>query len=329
MLFFTVIFAVLLAIIIVLIPGSPLTRGWEGLGLVALFLEWLALFSLAALCAASKFLSRLTSAHAAFVSWLLVLVVILILSEAAFQIVQYFNIIPELGNRAHGSFLLRTFAIGAIVSGMTLRYLYMQQQWREKISIEAQSRIQALQARMRPHFLFNAMKTIAALTRNNPGKAEEAIENLSGMFRASLRDDGPLTTLNHELDLVKQYLALETHRLGDRLKTHWQVEVGSKDIPLPPLTLQPLVENAIYHGIETLPEGGVIEITARSDNDILSITIRNPLPSEGDITQRQGNRMALANTRERLALAFGKSAALTEQQNTTHYQVQLVLPVKS
>ena len=132
---------------------------------------------------------------------------------------------------------------------------YIQHQWRKNIESEADARVQALQSRIRPHFLFNCMNTIASLTRKDPKLAEEATEDLADLFRVSLQEAKRMSTVAEEISLCKRYLRIESHRFGDRLKTVWETDNLPEHAQLPNLTLQPILENAIYHGIEPLTEG--------------------------------------------------------------------------
>jgi two-component system, LytTR family, sensor histidine kinase AlgZ len=146
-----------------------------------------------------------------------------------------------------------------------LRYFWVAAQWRRNVEAEARSRIRALQARIRPHFLFNSMNTIAALTRSDPARAEEAVEDLADLFRASLSDATSTVTLKEELELSRIYQRIEQHRLGDRLAVEWRIKALPLRARIPALSVQPLLENAIYHGIEQLAGGGTVVVEGRYD----------------------------------------------------------------
>ena len=178
----------------------------------------------------------------------------------------------------HAGFVLRNLLICAIVSTLLLRYFYVQYQWKRNVQREARARFEVLQARIRPHFLFNSMNTIASLIRSNPELAEHTIMDLADLFRASLKKNSPTVTLAEEIAMAQQYQRIEELRLGDRLKVNWQIDALPADAHMPRLLLQPLLENAIYHGIETQPEGGSVEVHGTRDADILNIEIVNPLP---------------------------------------------------
>ena len=161
--------------------------------------------------------------------------------------------------------------------------------------------MRALQARIRPHFLFNSMNTIASLTRTDPERAEEAVEDLADLFRANLNEKRSSITLKEELEVARIYQRIEQLRLGERLHVIWDVA----DLPMralvPGLLMQPLLENAIYHGIEPRPGGGIVTVSGALDGDIIALTVRNPLPEAGG-DAHAGNRIALENIRERMDL---------------------------
>ncbi len=219
----------------------------------------------------------------------------------------------------------RNLSIATILVGLALRYFYLHFESDQRLQVQAQARLQALQARIRPHFLFNSMNTIASLTHDQPDLAERAIENLSDLFRASLAAESSIS-LAQELELTRSYIALEALRLGDRLAVTWQLPDEEPSLNLPALTLQPLVENAIYHGVEPLPQGGSIDLAIEPRDDAIEITISNPLPTENREHHRKGNSMAVENIRERLALAFDGDASMELIESESRYTVKLTFP---
>ena len=206
-----------------------------------------------------------------------------------------------------------------------LRYFYVLHQWRSNVRREAGSRYEVLQARIRPHFLFNSMNTIVALIRGRPELAERAVEDLSDLFRASLADSSARIPLAEELAVTRQYAAIEALRLGERLKIDWHLDAVPQDAHLPRLTLQPLIENAIYHGIEPCMEGGTVSVTGSYKEGRVDIEIRNPLPPEG-VSGRSGRQMAVDNVRERLVLAWPGKAGLEHGRDGSGYRVRLYFP---
>jgi len=191
---------------------------------------------------------------------------------------------------------------------------------------QTEARLAALNARIRPHFLFNSLNAVLSLIRARPQQAEAALESLAELFRAAMRDPGELVSLADEIALGKQYLDLERLRLGERLHVDWAVTDAPLELPIPPLMLQPLLENAVYHGIEPAPEGGTVHIGIAQRGDELRISIANP--TVGPLKHATGNHIALANIRERLALYYDLEARLEIDADDDHYEVRIILPCR-
>ena len=321
-----VVLAELFAFILTLAQASYASDPWEDLALISLFMQWAALTSASVLCVARKWLERLEPLQAIAAAYGLLLLVIIVITEATFLVLGGTDFIPRAGN--HLDFLLRNIAIGGIVNALALRYFYMQQQLRKRLQAEASARLDALHARIRPHFLFNSMNTIASLIGTHPEQAEEAVEDLSDLFRASLGKENHFLPLSEELYLTKRYLHMEGLRLGERLEVEWQIAADVESLPLPPLTLQPLVENAVYHGIEPRPEGGTVVIGAARTGNRLQLWVSNPLVEGTPASQRNGNRVALDNIRERLAAHYGDEAQLTMESEAGRMVVRIILPLQ-
>jgi len=324
MLFVVLLMGELLAIILTLVPSTQAQDRIADLALYSLFIQWIVLSCTAALCLSRTYLNRLSDFWASSLSYCLTLLIALVITELAWW---FFHVRPALTDRlaGHGSFFFECMGISAIVSALSLRYFYVQHQWRKNIESEAEARVQALQSRIRPHFLFNCMNTIASLTRKDPKLAEEATEDLADLFRVSLQEAKRLSTVAEEISLCKRYLRIESHRFGDKLETVWDTDDLPGQAKLPALTLQPILENAIYHGIERSPEGGVIHIRGQSQANEISITIDNPLPP-GDSTNHQGNQMAQDNIRQRLSAHYGDKGLLLTQVVDNRYITKIILP---
>jgi two-component system sensor histidine kinase AlgZ len=191
----------------------------------------------------------------------------------------------------------------------------------------AEARLQALQARIRPHFLFNSLNAVLALIRRDPRRAERALEDLADLFRALMSDGRTMVRLADEIALLERYAAIEQLRLGERLRMSWELDQAPVDALLPPLLLQPLLENAVYHGIE--PATGVGDVLVRIERrgDRVLARIENPYQLEH--SHRAGNRMALANIRERLMLFFDADARLETQVDAGRYRVEIDLPYRA
>ena len=187
-----------------------------------------------------------------------------------------------------------------------------------------EARLQALQARIRPHFLFNSLNAVLSLVRSDPRRAEHALENMADLFRAPMSQANQLAPLEDEIALTRAYLELEQLRLGDRLQVVWHIHKMPADALIPPLVVQPLVENAVYHGIEPLAGGGEISLNIYRSADKVHIVVRNPIAA--DVGRHKGNRIALANIRERLLLHFDLDAQLKLEPLGAVYQVHIVIP---
>ena len=191
-----------------------------------------------------------------------------------------------------------------------------------------EARLQALQARIRPHFLFNSITAVLSLMRSEPRRAEVALEDLADLFRVLMRDNRELAPLADEVELCRQYLELEQLRLGDRLVIEWNVKSMPGDALVPPLVLQPLLENAVYHGIEPSTTPGVLSINIFLSRDEVHALLRNPYIANNP-RHHAGNRMALENIRERLALHFDAEASLESRVNRDTYEVHIRMPYRT
>ncbi|MBZ0090747.1 MAG: histidine kinase [Sulfuricellaceae bacterium] len=216
----------------------------------------------------------------------------------------------------------RGLAFAAAICAVLLGYFHLRSKALSPAVTEA--RLQALQARIRPHFLFNSINAVLSLIRSDPPRAEQALENMADLFRVLMADNRQLTTLEQEVALSRQYLELEQLRLGERLQVAWRIDNMPGDALIPPLVLQPLLENAVYHGIEPAAEPGEIGIDIYLRRDQVHLVLRNPYRSEG--SHHAGNKMALANIRERLQLHFDAEATLDSSLNNQTYQVHITLP---
>ena len=228
------------------------------------------------------------------------------------------------------SALLRAILLGGGAAGAMLFYFALRARAFSPAISEA--RLQALTARIRPHFLFNSLNTVIALIRSEPRRAETALEELAELFRVLMRDHRELLPLADEIALCRQYLDLEKLRLDERLTVNWEIINVPDDLKVPPLMLQPLLENAVYHGIEPLPGGGAIHIRFAREKDELHIELINPCAASTE--HAGGNRMALTNIRERLALYYDLEARLETSETLLpdsglrEYHVRVTLPCR-
>ncbi|MBX3704358.1 MAG: histidine kinase [Steroidobacteraceae bacterium] len=323
-----VLIAELVAVLLTLARHGISAAFWPDLARTSLFLLWTGLGISALLCAFRGVLGRMDVAKGSALAMFLMLLVTALVTGGAWWFAERTHRIlgtPPAPLAGHLKFLLANLAVCAIAGGLALRYFYVSHQWRANVEAEAQSRVRALQARIRPHFLFNSMNTIASLTRSDPRLAEQAIADLSDLFRASLREHRERIPLAHEIEIARAYERVERLRLGERLKVDWQIEGLPLDAQVPALILQPLLENAVYHGIEPLDKGGTIRVTGRRDGAMAVITIGNPVEPKL-VARRPGHQIGLDNVRQRLELMFRGEADVEVIETPEHFLVTLRFP---
>ena len=212
-------------------------------------------------------------------------------------------------------------AAGALLSSMVLAVLV----WRAKARTPAATtaRLAELQARIRPHFLFNTLNSAIALVRAEPAKAEAVLEDLSELFRSALADPAESVTLAQEIALAQRYLAIEQIRFGERLQVQWSLDASADQAKLPPLLLQPLVENAVIHGVEPSPGGAQIKISTLRRGSTVVIKVTNSTPAGAGA---RGHGLALDNVRERLALLHDVQSQFRTVFKDGVFQVRLEIP---
>jgi two-component system sensor histidine kinase AlgZ len=326
-----ILIAALVALLITLARHGISAGFFTELSRIALFLLWAALGTAAVWCAARGLLSRLDVLAGSALALALARAVTALVTEGAWRLDEYsrrtLGIAATAPDGVHLQMLMRNLAVCAIAAGLALRYFYVAHQWQSNIEAEAQSRVRALQARIRPHFLFNSMNTIASLTRSDPRVAEQAIADLSDLFRASLREHRERIPLANEIEIARAYERVERLRLGERLRVDWQVDDLPMDAQVPALILQPLLENAVYHGVEPLEKGGTIRIAGKRDGRRAVITIDNPVP-ERVVGRRPGHRIGLDNVRQRLELMFPGEAEVEVIEAPERFIVTLRFPAE-
>jgi two-component system sensor histidine kinase AlgZ len=222
--------------------------------------------------------------------------------------------------------LLRYVVFALITVAVLLAYFRLRARALSPAITEA--RLQALQARIRPHFLFNSINGVLSLVRSDPRRAEDALHDLADLFRVLMRDNRELAPLADEVELCRQYLDLEKLRLGERLVVDWNVKSMPEDALVPPLVLQPLLENAVYHGIEPSTTPGTISVNVFLSRGEVHAILRNPYRADGG-RHHAGNKMALDNIRERLALHFDAEAGLESRVLRDSYEVHIRMPYRT
>ena len=317
---FLLILTQLLSLVLCLTQSSKYLLDWELLGLFSLFCHATALSFAAVMCLSRTFLSHKSLLFTCF--YFLFINLLITVSLGGLGSLVLFPFIFENAQL----FIIKSSIISSIIACILLRYFYLQAQWKAQKQAELNARIQALQARIRPHFLFNSMNSIASLITIDPDKAEEAVLDLSSLFRATLNNQETLIPLEEELALCQRYLNIESLRLGKRLQVDWQAGQLNPATQIPPLTLQPLFENAIYHGIQPRTEGGTISLRIEKTADSLCILISNP--SSADHVRHEGNHIALDNIRNRLHVILGEQAVLKTSIYNSIFTVTVRLPIK-
>ena len=319
----------LTAVVLTLAHTGPTSSLWTDLARTSLFLLWIGFGCAAVLCVLRPRLGRFSLPVASSLALGAMVAVVALVTEVALWLTRS----PWFGVQGGAlsappeawRFRIGNLAIGLIVAAVALRYFHVSGEWRRNVELQALARVHALQARIRPHFLFNSMNTIAALTRSNPAQAEEAVQDLADLFRATLSDQRQHITLAEELEVARTYQRIEQLRLGERLQVVWEVADLPPAAEVPSLLIQPLLENAIHHGIEPRAGGGIVSVSGVLDGDTIGITVRNPLPEDGGV-HHAGNRIALANIRERMQLMYPGRASIDADRAGDEYIVRLRFP---
>jgi two-component system sensor histidine kinase AlgZ len=308
-------------------------HGALAIGLVFVALDataWLALFAaasaialpatllwLVALCGVKKPLGAARPA----MQWLAATVLGALAAFAAAQVVT--ALLPDPG--AAGLGVIGGIApplAGAAFAAAIFHWLTLRAEAR--LPAETMARLAELQSRIRPHFLFNTLNTALALVRLDPARAESVLEDLAELFRVAISDGQDAVTLGEEVELAERYLAIEQLRFGDRMDVHWELSPEAASARVPRLILQPLVENAVRHGIEPSAEGGVIRIRTKVKLGRAVLSVANSVPKEAS---KPGHGMALRNVRERLALLHDVAAQFDSRREGDVYRTQIVVPL--
>lgn len=315
----------LLSLALVLAAYGVGEFSWASFGLISMLVQWVLLTSAATLCGLRAYLNKLKSATAVSLSYGVVLGYTLLFSVSSSLLLR-----SEPG--VNWAEVITNLLIAAIFAGVLFRYLYLQQRLKQQERAELGARVQALQSRIRPHFLFNSLNSIASLIAIKPVLAEKLVVDLAHLFRASLQLP-QLIALSKELELCHAFCDIEQVRLGQRLTVEWEVESLPEQTQILNLLLQPLLENAIYHGVQPLPDGGVVQVEVKRVKDDIVLRITNPrLPGSELQTNHKkqpissGNGIALSNIRGRLEAVYGKQAHLRVVKGEADFSVVVRYP---
>ncbi len=328
--FNVVVVAEMLAIVInLIIPRNFLSpTALQDLLLISIFIQWVALAGTAVLCYTRKYLNRLPNLRALGAAYLLLLLTTFVVSESVVWLLWALGRLNSARPAWYADFHILNLTISAIINGLLLRLFLAKHELQSRTLSEARAKLQALQSRIRPHFVFNSMNIIAALTRSAPEKAEAAIEDMADLFRMMLSQDEMLVPVKNEIDVAKKYLALEALRLDNRLTVNWDIGKFPRKSVMPVLTLQPLLENAIRHGIEELPAGGTVDVRLWEENDRIHIRVTNPLPKARPKQAKSTPGQSLDNIRQRFQSHYGEQAVLTSAEDNGLFTLTVVLPTR-
>lgn len=317
----------MMAVVLTLLSTERGEAALERLTLVSLYLQSMGLSSAMVLCLARRWLKLARVGVVFFVCWGLLVLVTLVISDASWWIAGYAKWPPMTAGRME--FIVRSVAISAILSLLLLRYFWGRAQLQVQARADSEARYLALQARIRPHFLFNSLNSIAALISTRPEQAEEMVVDLADLFRVSLDARNRLVKVSEEVEFVKIYLRIEQVRLGDKLWVNWDIAPDTTNARTPLLILQPLVENAVHHGVSRLRGRGGINVTVRREQAWLIIDVENPIPPE-DAPKRESTGVALENIAQRLKLIYGEAAKLIQGPERTDtgpvYRARIQIP---
>jgi len=293
-------------------------------GLASLIVQWITFIALATLYLFRRRLRTMKVIHVVYISLGLLMASAWLVVAALWWLLR--DLLPE-GDADWRQLLLRLSAIILIVGVLGVAALQNHWQARQAAVRAKQSELEALQARIRPHFLFNTLNSGVALVRQQPGQAEELLLGLSDLFRAALSNPHDIE-LSEELALVRRYLDIESIRFGPRLRTSWQLPDAMPSVKVPALSIQPMVENAVRHGIERLPGGGEIAIGVEVEADAVVVSIRNPMPP-ASAELATGHSIGLPATLARIAaITEGRGSVATTAMDGD-YVVTITLPLQS
>lgn len=324
----------LLSIVLVIANLGVEHFDWLHFGMVSFLMQWIVLCSAAIICALRPWFQQHPPAIAGATSFVIIILTSLIFSTLSQVLVPYQPVFSRWE-------IINNLIITAVLAGIFLRYFYVRHCLHVQEQAALQARFQALQSRIRPHFLFNSMNSIASLIAIDAAKAEELVVDLAELFRASLKEP-TLTALSNELNVCRRFIEIEHVRLGDRLAVHWEIDDEAKSAEIPSLILQPLIENAIYHGIQPLEKGGKLSILIHVVKKDVVIKIINPrIPGEESVqivrhrkintntNTFEGNGMAMNNIRHRLDAHYGSLASMRLVKGANDFTIIVRIPIRT
>ncbi len=302
----------------VVLAGAPAAL-WPRFLSIAMVLEPALLMSLGLLCIARRW----SNGQSQNVQWIIGVGVPVVVTGLLSTWLAPFAFVSPDASQTLGWAATRALGAGFVAAALLQHFRLRARAYAPSFS---EARLQALQARIRPHFLFNSLNTVLGMIRSDPKRAEHTLENLADLFRVFMRDARELVPLDDEVLTCKQYLAIEQLRLSGRLKIAWDLDEMPGDALLPSLLLQPLLENAVHHGIEPRIDEGLLEIRITNPGDRVRVEIDNPVSATPPT--RPGNQMALSNVRERLMLLYDMEAELRTAVEDGRFRLHLEFPYR-
>lgn len=316
-----ILLAVLITLVLIVLREGTAGVSLDSLGVLFLYAVWVVFISAAGLCFLRKFFGRLSMPVSSTLVVLWLAVAATLCASAGYWMLQYILLEQQI---SLVDLWVETTLTSVILGSLVLRFLFVHHQLQIQQKRLMQAQFDALQARIRPHFLFNSLNSIATLVGIDPRRAEDAILNLSDLLRATLGEDTAVS-LGKELETCRKYLDIETLRMGDRLQVEMDIDPNLYPLKLPPLCLQPLMENAVLHGLQKRPEGGCLEVKIDRDQiGTVRILIENPLPEES-VGGSNGANSALVNIRTRLESFYPDSLEFQFGKKGDIYQVLIVI----
>ena len=293
------------------------------LGVISVVVHWITYCTVLILCSCRHWLNRLTPGRILLSTTMILLSVTVVISYLAYTLAGFSQ--HQLSQSAI-SFMIGNLMVASIVAVIAMLFFVMHAERNLQVQAQSRAELTALQARIQPHFLFNSLNTVAELIHADPTAAEQALLDLSALFRASLHA-GENVSLTDDLELARQYLSLEQWRLGKRMIVEWLQPGNLPTINIPALTIQPLLENAVRHGIETSSEQAVLHVEIVRSTRSVTVLILNPVWEDAKATK--GNGIALNNIQQRLQLHYGDKAQLNQKVIDRQFRTKLVFPTNN
>ncbi|MBW8053892.1 MAG: sensor histidine kinase [Nitrospira sp.] len=328
--FNVIVMAEMLAIVITLVVPRYIVSPYllQNLLLISLYVQWVALSGTAVLCVTRRYLNKLPKLQAIGMAYVLLLGATWLVTECTIWMLWLTGEISSLRPEWYSHLHIVTITISAFVYALLLRYFVAKHELKQATLSEERTRTQAMLSRIRPHFVFGSMNIIASLIRSDPVKAESAIEDMADLFRMMLNQEETLVPVKNEIDVAKKYLTIERLRLDERLRIDWDIGKFPRKAVMPVLTLQPLLENAIRHGIEPIPAGGTITVRLSEQGDKIYIKIMNPIPRVRAKRTEDSHSMSLDDIRLRFRNHYGDAAKLEFGEEGDQFIVTVVLPTR-